>query len=64
MAEDTRTSFGTKVLLVLGAIFAIWLAANLFGSAIRWTISLIGYIVVAVVAYWLGKLSGKNADDD
>jgi hypothetical protein len=63
MADDTRTSFGTKILLVLGAIFAIWLAANLFGSVVRWVFSLIGYIIVAFVAYQMGKISGKHADD-
>jgi hypothetical protein len=63
MADDTRTSLGTKVLLVLGAIFAIWLVANLFGSAARWVISLLGYIVVGFVAYQLGKFAGRGGPD-
>jgi multisubunit Na+/H+ antiporter MnhG subunit len=62
MADDTKTSFGTKVLLVLGAIFAIWLAANLFGSVVRWVISFFGYIVVAVVAYQIGKVAARKDD--
>jgi hypothetical protein len=63
MADDTRTSFGTKVLLVLGAIFAIWIASNIVGHLIGWIFSFLGYIIVAVVAYQMGKLSGKHSDE-
>jgi hypothetical protein len=62
MAEDTRTSWGAKVLLVLALIGAIWVVGGLLGGVLRWAISLFGYIVVAFIAYQLGKIAGR-ADD-
>ena len=60
MADDTKTGLGTKILLVLGVIFAIWIAANVIGDVIGWVFSFFGYILVGVVAYFIGKSVGKS----
>ena len=60
MADDTKTGLGTKILLVLGVIFAIWIAANVLGDVIGWIFSFFGYILVGVVAYFVGRAAGSK----
>src|SRR4029079_4423077 len=59
MAGDRKTALGTKLLFVLGLIFAIWIAANVLGDVIGWIFSFFGYILVGVVAYFIGQSGGK-----
>jgi len=60
MADDTKTGLGTKILLVLGVIFAIWIAANVLGDVIGWIFSFFGYILVGVVAYFVGRAAASK----
>lgn len=61
--EKPGTGVGTKVLIVIGLVVVAWVAFNLLGGVVRWIFSLFAYVVVAFVAFWLGRLTAKSDDD-
>lgn len=61
--EKPSTGLGTKILIVLGLAVVAWVAFNLLGGVLRWIFSLFAYVIVAFVAFWIGRLTAK-ADDD
>jgi len=64
MVDDTRTSWGTRIVVVLVALLLLWLLTGLAIGVAKAAISLIGYIIVGVVAYQLGKFAGRHAHGD
>jgi hypothetical protein len=64
VAEDTKTSLGTKIILILALVGAVYVLTGVLGGVLRWAISLIGYIIVGFIGYQLGKISGKHGNDD
>jgi protein-S-isoprenylcysteine O-methyltransferase Ste14 len=53
--------FGAKVLAVLVLLFLAWVAFSFVFSLVGRAIALLGYVVVAVVAYYVGKFSGRTS---
>jgi hypothetical protein len=50
-----------KVGLVIVAVFAVWLAVGLLFATLRVALAFAGYIIVAFLAYQLGKWVGRNS---
>jgi hypothetical protein len=50
-----------KVGLVIVAAFAVWLAVGLLFATLRVALAFAGYIIVAFLAYQVGKWVGRNS---
>jgi len=61
-AERPTTGLATKILIVIGLVVVAWVALNILGGVVRWIFSLFAYVVVAFVAFWLGRLTAKGDD--
>jgi hypothetical protein len=53
-----------KVGLVIVAAIAVWLAVGLLFATLRLALAFAGYVIVAFLAYQLGKLVGRNSAGD
>lgn len=66
MADDAQRptlGLGTKLALLVAVIVVAWLVFNVVGGALRWILSMLGYLIVAVIAFALGRFSaGPRAD--
>lgn len=49
-----------KLLGIAVIALAAWLALGLVFSLARAAVALLGYIVVAFIAYWIGKFVGRS----
>jgi hypothetical protein len=50
-----------KVGLVIVAAIAVWLAVGLLFATLRLALTFAGYIIVAFLAYQVGKWVGRNS---
>ena len=50
-----------KVGLVIVAAFAVWLAVGLLFATLRVALAFAGYIIVAFLAYQVGKWVGRSS---
>jgi predicted lysophospholipase L1 biosynthesis ABC-type transport system permease subunit len=50
-----------KVGLVIVAAIAVWLAVGLLWSTLRLALAFAGYVIVAFLAYQIGKWVGRNS---
>ena len=50
-----------KIGLVIVAALAVWLAIGLLFATLRLALAFAGYIIVAFLAYQLGKWVGRNS---
>ena len=53
-----------KVGLVIVAAIAVWLAVGLLFATLRLALAFAGYVIVAFLAYQLGKWVGRNSAGD
>jgi uncharacterized membrane-anchored protein len=53
-----------KVGLVVVAAIAVWLAVGLLFATLRLALAFAGYVIVAFLAYQLGKWVGRNSARD
>jgi multisubunit Na+/H+ antiporter MnhG subunit len=59
MADETRTSWGLRLALVAVAIVVAWIVLGPVLSVARSILAIALYVVVAVVAYQVGKIAGR-----
>ena len=68
MASEYDSSPGVpwwfKVGLVIVAAIAVWLAVGLLFATLRLALAFAGYVIVAFLAYQLGKWVGRNSAGD
>jgi hypothetical protein len=50
-----------KIGLVIVAAIAVWLAVGLLWSTLRLALAFAGYVIVAFLAYQIGKWVGRNS---
>ena len=67
-SEYDNTSPGVplwfKVGLVIAAAIAVWLAVGLLFATLRLALAFAGYVIVAFLAYQVGKWVGRNSAGD
>jgi uncharacterized membrane-anchored protein len=56
-----RIPWWFKVGLVIVAAIAVWLAVGLLFATLRLALAFAGYVIVAFLAYQLGKWVGRNS---
>jgi uncharacterized membrane-anchored protein len=61
--DDTQSGIPLwfKVGLVIVAALAVWLAVGLLFATLRLALAFAGYIIVAFLAYQVGKWVGRNS---
>jgi hypothetical protein len=61
--DDTssRTPWPVKIAFVLLIALAVWLAIGLLFATLRFAFAIAGYIIVAFLAYQVGKWVGRNS---
>jgi hypothetical protein len=53
-----------KIGLVIVAAIAVWLAVGLLWSTLRLALAFAGYVIVAFIAYQIGKWVGRNSGSE
>jgi hypothetical protein len=53
-----------KIGLVIVAAFSVWLAVGLLVSTLRLALAFAGYVIVAFLAYQIGKWVGRSSRSD
>jgi hypothetical protein len=66
MASEYETSGGglpwyVVVAIVILLAFAVWLAVGLIFATLRFALAIAGYIIVAFLAYQVGKWVGRSS---
>jgi hypothetical protein len=64
--DDTSTGIPLwfKIGLVIVVAIGVWLAVGLLFATLRLALAFAGYIIVAFLAYQLGKWVGRNSGPD
>jgi Flp pilus assembly protein TadB len=58
--SNSRTPVGFRLFVIGVVLVAAWFALGAVFSLARAAVALVGYVVVAVLAYWIGKFVGRS----
>jgi hypothetical protein len=61
--DDTTSAipWPVKIAFIILLAFAVWLAVGLIFATLRFALAIAGYIIVAFLAYQVGKWVGRNS---
>ncbi len=62
--ERPQTSLAAKALVVVLAVVVAWIVLRVTFATVRLAFALAGYIIVAFLAYQLGKWVGRHSGPD